>query len=39
VACGDGALRIITAQRPGKNRTAAAEMARAFGWHAGDSFR
>jgi methionyl-tRNA formyltransferase len=39
IACGNGALRIITAQRPGKNRTAAAEVARAFGLHAGDSFR
>jgi methionyl-tRNA formyltransferase len=39
VACGTGALRIITAQRPGKNRATAAEVARGFGWHAGDAFR
>jgi methionyl-tRNA formyltransferase len=39
VACGEGALQIITAQRPGRNRGSAAELARSFGWHAGDLFR
>lgn len=36
VACGDGALRILEMQRPGKPRTPAAAVARGLGWKAGD---
>lgn len=32
VATGDGALRLITVQRPGKPRVAAADLARGSGW-------
>jgi methionyl-tRNA formyltransferase len=35
IAAGDGALRLITVQRPGKPRVAAADMARGGGWKAG----
>jgi methionyl-tRNA formyltransferase len=35
IACGDGALRIIEMQRPGKPRTPAAAVARGLGWRAG----
>lgn len=36
VACGEGALRILEVQRPGKPRTPAAAVARGLGWKAGD---
>lgn len=36
VSTSDGTIRIIEAQRPGKARTAAAEVARALGWRVGD---
>ena len=36
IACGDGALRILELQRPGKPRTPAAAVARGLGWKAGD---
>jgi methionyl-tRNA formyltransferase len=36
IACGDGALRIIEMQRPGKPRTPAAAVARGLGWKRGD---
>lgn len=35
VACGDGAIRILEMQRPGKPRTPAAAVARGLGWRAG----
>jgi len=35
VAAGDGALRIVTMQRPGKPRAAAADVARGLGWRVG----
>jgi methionyl-tRNA formyltransferase len=35
IACGEGALRIIEMQRPGKPRTPAAAVARGLGWKAG----
>jgi methionyl-tRNA formyltransferase len=35
VACGEGALRILELQRPGKPRTPAAAIARGLGWKAG----
>jgi len=35
IACGDGALRILEMQRPGKPRTPAAAIARGLGWKAG----
>ncbi len=35
VACGEGALRLVTVQRPGKPRVRAAEFARGAGWRAG----
>jgi methionyl-tRNA formyltransferase len=35
IACGDGALRILELQRPGKPRTPAAAIARGLGWKAG----
>ncbi|HKO56988.1 MAG TPA: methionyl-tRNA formyltransferase [Thermoanaerobaculia bacterium] len=36
VAAGDGALRVITMQRPGKNRAPAGEVARSLSLRAGD---
>lgn len=36
IATGEGALRIIEMQRPGKPRTPAAAVARGLGWKAGD---
>ena len=36
VACGDGAIRILEMQRPGKPRTPAGAVARGLGWKAGD---
>jgi methionyl-tRNA formyltransferase len=36
IACGEGALRIVEMQRPGKPRTPAAAVARGLGWKAGD---
>lgn len=36
VAAGDGALRIVTMQRPGKNRAPAGEVARSLSLRAGD---
>ncbi|HEX8412160.1 MAG TPA: methionyl-tRNA formyltransferase [Thermoanaerobaculia bacterium] len=36
IACGEGALRILEMQRPGKPRTPAAAVARGLGWKAGD---
>lgn len=35
VATGDGALRLVTVQRPGKPRVAAADLARGSGWKPG----
>jgi methionyl-tRNA formyltransferase len=35
VATGEGALRLITVQRPGKPRVAAADLARGSGWRTG----
>ena len=35
VACGEGAIRIVEMQRPGKPRTPAAAVARGLGWRAG----
>jgi methionyl-tRNA formyltransferase len=35
VATGDGALRLVTVQRPGKPRVAAADLARGSGWKSG----
>jgi len=35
VACGAGALRLVTVQRPGKPRVRAADFARGAGWRAG----
>ncbi|HEX6100773.1 MAG TPA: methionyl-tRNA formyltransferase [Thermoanaerobaculia bacterium] len=35
IACGEGALRILEMQRPGKPRTPAAAVARGLGWKAG----
>lgn len=35
IACGEGALRILELQRPGKPRTPAAAVARGLGWRAG----
>lgn len=35
IACGDGAIRVITMQRPGKPRAAAGDVARGLGWRAG----
>ncbi len=37
IACGDGAIRILELQRPGKPRTPAAAIARGLGWKAGDA--
>ncbi|HUP59112.1 MAG TPA: methionyl-tRNA formyltransferase [Thermoanaerobaculia bacterium] len=36
ISCGEGALRILELQRPGKPRTPAAALARGLGWRAGD---
>jgi methionyl-tRNA formyltransferase len=36
VAAGDGAIRILELQRPGKPRTPAAAVARGLGWKAGE---
>ncbi|MBV9475848.1 MAG: methionyl-tRNA formyltransferase [Acidobacteria bacterium] len=36
IACGDGALRIVEMQRPGKPRTPAAAVARGLGWRIGE---
>lgn len=36
IACGEGGLRILEMQRPGKPRTQAAAVARGLGWKAGD---
>jgi methionyl-tRNA formyltransferase len=36
VACGEGAIRILELQRPGKPRTPAAAVARGLGWKRGD---
>lgn len=36
VACGDGAIRILEMQRPGKPRTPAGAVGRGLGWKAGD---
>jgi methionyl-tRNA formyltransferase len=35
IACGDGAIRIITMQRPGKPRAAAGDVARGLRWRVG----
>ncbi len=35
IACGDGAIRIITMQRPGKPRAAAGDVARGLQWRVG----
>lgn len=35
VACGEGAIRIVTLQRPGKPRAAAGDVARGLGWRVG----
>jgi methionyl-tRNA formyltransferase len=35
IACGEGALRILELQRPGKPRTPAAAVARGLGWKVG----
>ncbi|MGZ5472343.1 MAG: methionyl-tRNA formyltransferase, partial [Thermoanaerobaculia bacterium] len=35
IACGNGALRILEMQRPGKPRTPAAAIARGLGWKVG----
>jgi methionyl-tRNA formyltransferase len=35
IVCGDGALRVVTMQRPGKPRGAAADIARGLGWRVG----
>jgi methionyl-tRNA formyltransferase len=35
VACGEGALRLVEVQRPGKPRVRAADFARGVGWRAG----
>jgi methionyl-tRNA formyltransferase len=37
VACGEGAIRILELQRPGKPRTPAAAVAHGLGWKAGDA--
>jgi methionyl-tRNA formyltransferase len=37
IACGEGAIRILELQRPGKPRTPAAAVARGLGWKAGDA--
>jgi methionyl-tRNA formyltransferase len=37
IACGEGAIRIVELQRPGKLRTPAAAVARGLGWKAGDA--
>jgi methionyl-tRNA formyltransferase len=36
IACGDGALRVIEMQRPGKPRSAAGAIARGLGWRVGE---
>ena len=36
IACGEGAIRILELQRPGKPRTPAAAVARGLGWKTGD---
>jgi methionyl-tRNA formyltransferase len=36
IACGDGALRVVTMQRPGKPRGAAGAIARGLGWKVGE---
>ncbi len=36
IACGEGAIRILEMQRPGKPRTPAGAVARGLGWKAGD---
>ncbi|HVE73274.1 MAG TPA: methionyl-tRNA formyltransferase [Thermoanaerobaculia bacterium] len=36
IACGEGAIRVLEMQRPGKPRTPAAAVARGLGWKAGD---
>ena len=35
IACGDGAIRIVTMQRPGKPRAAAGDVARGLQWRVG----
>jgi methionyl-tRNA formyltransferase len=35
IACGEGAIRVLELQRPGKPRTAAGAVARGLGWRAG----
>ena len=35
IACGEGAIRVMTMQRPGKPRAAAGDVARGLGWRAG----
>jgi methionyl-tRNA formyltransferase len=35
IACGDDAIRVITMQRPGRPRGAAADIARGLGWRVG----
>ena len=37
IACGEGAIRILELQRPGKPRTPAAAVARGLGWKTGDA--
>jgi methionyl-tRNA formyltransferase len=37
IAAGDGAIRILELQRPGKPRTPAAAIARGLGWKTGDA--
>ncbi|HET7433737.1 MAG TPA: methionyl-tRNA formyltransferase [Thermoanaerobaculia bacterium] len=36
IACGDGAIRVVEMQRPGKPRTPAAAVARGLGWRIGE---
>jgi methionyl-tRNA formyltransferase len=37
IACGDGAIRILEMQRPGKPKSAAGPIARGLGWRAGEA--
>lgn len=37
IACGEGALRVLEMQRPGKPRTAAGAVARGLGWRVGEA--
>jgi methionyl-tRNA formyltransferase len=37
IACGDGAIRILEMQRPGKPKSAAGPIARGLGWRVGEA--